>query len=54
VFISSVMDELREERLAVADCVRALRAEAVLFERFGGREDDPEAAYIHEVASSSI
>jgi hypothetical protein len=54
VFISSVMDELRDERRAVADRVEVLGCEPVLFERFGGREDDPEAAYIHEVASSSI
>lgn len=26
----------------------------MLFERFGGREDDAQAAYVHEVASSSI
>jgi hypothetical protein len=30
------------------------RQRARLFERFGGREDDAEAAYVHEVASSSI
>ena len=54
VFISSVMDELREERRAVADRAEALGAEPVLFERFGGRDDDPEAAYTHEVASSTI
>lgn len=54
VFISSVMDELREERRAVADRAEALGAEPVLFERFGGRDDNPEEAYTHEVASSSI
>lgn len=54
VFISSVMEELREERGAVAYRVEALGAEPVLFERFGGRDDDPEAAYTHEVAASSI
>jgi hypothetical protein len=48
------MDELREERTAVSERVAALGAEPVLFERFGGRDDDPEAAYTHEVASSSI
>lgn len=54
VFISSVMDELREEPGAVADRVEALGAEPVLFERFGGQDDDPEAAYTQEVASSTI
>jgi hypothetical protein len=54
VFISSVMDEMRDERRAVADRVEVFGSEPVLFERFGGREDDPEAAYVHEVASSSI
>jgi hypothetical protein len=51
VFISSVMDELRDERRAVADRLERLGCEPVLFERFGGREDDPEAAYLHEVAT---
>lgn len=54
IFISSVMEELRAERLAVADRAEALGVEPVLFERFGGRDDDPEAAYTHEVASSTI
>jgi Domain of unknown function (DUF4062) len=54
VFISSVMDELREERRAIAGRLEALGAEPVLFERFGGRDDDPGAAYTHEVASSTI
>lgn len=54
VFISSVMDELRDERPAVADRLQRLGCEPVLFERFGGREDDPEAAYLHEVGTCSI
>jgi hypothetical protein len=54
VFISSVMEELREERRAVAERVQALGAEPVWFEGFGGRDDDPEVAYISEVASSTI
>jgi hypothetical protein len=54
VFVSSVMDELRDERRAVADRVDAVGAEPVLFERFGGREDDAEQAYLHEVATSTI
>jgi hypothetical protein len=54
VFVSSVMEELRDERRALADRIDALGAEPVLFERFGGREDDAEVAYLHEVATSSI
>jgi hypothetical protein len=54
VFISSVMQELKDERAEVARRIEALGAEAVLFERFGGRDDPPEQAYLHEVASSTI
>lgn len=54
VFVSSVMEELREERRAVAERIDTTGAEPVLFERFGGREDDAEQAYLHEVATSSI
>jgi hypothetical protein len=53
IFISSVMGELRDERRAVAERIDSLGAEPVLFERFGGREDDAEQAYLHEVATSS-
>jgi hypothetical protein len=54
VFISSVMQELVDERGAVAIAIDELGAEAVLFERFGGRDDNPEDAYLSEVASSTI
>jgi hypothetical protein len=54
VFISSVMQELVDERSAGAIAIDELGAEAVLFERFGGRDDDPEDAYLSEVASSTI
>jgi hypothetical protein len=54
VFVSSVMGELRDERRAVAARVEELGAIPVLFERFGGRDDDAEAAYSQEVASSSV
>jgi hypothetical protein len=54
VFISSVMDEFGEERRVLADRIETFGCEPVLFERFGGREDDPEAAYTHEVASCSL
>jgi Domain of unknown function (DUF4062) len=54
VFVSSVMDELAEERRILADRIQGLGSEPVLFERFGGRDDDAEAAYVHEVGSSSV
>lgn len=54
VFISSVMDELAEERRVLTEGLEALGCQPVLFERFGGREEDAEAAYSHEVASCSI
>lgn len=45
-FISSVMSELPEERKAAAAAVRAIGARPVLFEQFGGRDADPEDAYL--------
>jgi hypothetical protein len=54
VFVSSVMDGMTVERGAVADAVEELGATPVLFERFGGRDDDPEAAYLSEVATSDL
>lgn len=54
VFISSVMDELKSERRAVAAAVRRVGAEPVWFEEFGGREADASDAYTAEVASSTI
>ena len=53
-FISSVMTELAEERQAVAAGVRAVGLRAVLFEEFGGRDADPEEAYLAEVEGSDI
>jgi len=54
VFISSVMAELTIERRAIATAITRLGAEPVWFEDFGGRDDDAQAAYLAEVASSSI
>jgi hypothetical protein len=54
VFISSVMGELRNERRAVAEAISELGAEPVWFEDFGGRDADPENAYIGELSSSTI
>ena len=53
-FISSVMEELREERMAVANGVRSLGARPVMFEEFGGRDADPQDAYLGEVETSQI
>jgi hypothetical protein len=54
VFVSSVMAEFREERAALALSIRAIGATPVLFEQFGGRDADPEAAYLEEVRRSNI
>lgn len=54
VFISSVMDELREERKAVAEGVRAVGARPVMFEEFGGRDANPVDAYLDELKTCQI
>jgi hypothetical protein len=53
-FISSVMDELKAERRAVADGIEQFGAEPVWFEQFGARDADPSDAYTSEVASSTV
>jgi hypothetical protein len=53
-FISSVMGELGPERQAVAAGIRSVGLRAVLFEEFGGRDADPEGAYLAEVEGSDI
>ena len=53
-FISSVMSELPKERLAVAETVRREGLQAVMFEEFGGRDSDPQDAYLAEVEASDI
>ena len=53
-FISSVMAELRDERAYAADGVRSLGARPVMFEEFGGRDADPQDAYLGEVETSQI
>src|SRR5260370_37577766 len=53
-FISSVMAELAAERRAAAAGVRATGLRAVMFEEFGGRDADPEEAYLAEVEGSDI
>ncbi|HEY2498141.1 MAG TPA: DUF4062 domain-containing protein [Candidatus Angelobacter sp.] len=54
VFISSVMSEFATERQAAATAVRTVGSRPVLFEEFGGRDADPEQAYLSEVESSDI
>jgi Domain of unknown function (DUF4062) len=53
-FISSVMADMAEERQAVAAGVRAAGLRAILFEEFGGRDADPEEAYLAEVEEADI
>lgn len=54
VFVSSVMGGMADERQAVVAGTRQVGAEPVLFEGFGGRDDDAELAYLSEVASSTV
>ena len=42
------------ERAGVAEAIEKLGAAAVWFERFGGRDDDPEAAYLSEGRGSDV
>lgn len=53
-FISSVMSELSVERAAAAAAIRAVGARPIMFEQFGGRDADPEDAYLSEVETSDI
>lgn len=53
-FISSVMAELTAERQAVAAGIRAVGLRPVMFEEFGGRDADPEDAYLAEIEDSDI
>ena len=54
VFISSVMEGLREERDDAAAAVRSLSARAVMFEEFGGRDANAQDAYLDEVETCQI
>lgn len=53
-FISSVMAELPKERQVAGAAVRAANVVPVMFEQFGGRDADPEDAYLGEVEASDI
>jgi len=54
VFISSVISGYSEYREAAVAAVEALGAEPVCWERFGGRDSDPNESYLAEVRSSAI
>jgi hypothetical protein len=54
VFLSSVMDGYKDYRQAAVAAIEAVGAEPVWFERFGGRDSDPNKAYLGEVRSSTI
>jgi hypothetical protein len=54
VFVSSEMKDLASERRALADALRGIGLNVVMFEDLGGREDDAEIAYLDGVARSDI
>lgn len=54
VFVSSVIVEYGEYRQAAVAAIEALGAEPVWFEQFGGRDSDPNEAYLAEARSSTI
>lgn len=54
VFVSSVIVGMDRERIAAGEAAERLGALAQLFERFGGRDDDPEDAYLGGVAASDV
>jgi hypothetical protein len=54
VFVSSVMRDMEAERGAVVAAVEAIGATPVLFERFGGRDDPAEVAYLDGVRGADI
>ncbi|HEY4811595.1 MAG TPA: DUF4062 domain-containing protein [Solirubrobacteraceae bacterium] len=54
VFVSSEMKYLAGERRALADALREIGLNVVMFEDLGGREDDAEIAYLDGVARSDI
>lgn len=54
VFVSSVIAGYAEPRKAAVAAIEKTGATAVWFERFGGRDSDPNQAYLDEVRSSDI
>ena len=54
VFVSSVIEGYSDRREAAVAAIEKIGATAVRFERFGGRDSDPNQAYLDEVRSSDI
>lgn len=54
VFVSGVIGGMEAERKAAVDGTTRVGARAVLFEEFGGMDDDAEDAYLAHVAASDI
>jgi hypothetical protein len=54
VFVSGVIAGMEEERKAAVDAITSVGARAVMFEEFGGMDDDAEDAYLANVAASDI
>src|SRR4051812_13803565 len=54
IFISSVIEGYSQFREAAATAIEAVGATPVWFEKFGGRDGDPNQAYLAEVRSSDI
>jgi hypothetical protein len=54
VFVSSVIDGYEDYRRAAVGAIEHVGAHAVWFEDFGGRDSDPNQAYLSEVRSSTI
>jgi hypothetical protein len=54
IFVSSVIEGYGDRREAAVAAIEKLGATAVWFERFGGRDSDPNQAYLDEVRASDI
>lgn len=54
MFVSSVIDGYEEYREAAVAAIEAVGAEPVWFRGFGGRDSDPNEAYLSEVRSSTV
>jgi hypothetical protein len=54
VFVSSVIEGYSEPRKAAVAAIEKIGATAVWFERFGGRDSDPNQSYLDEVRSSDV